>query len=324
MKNYRSLALLTGVSLLLAACTGTRTPTVTAASVEVTTTAASDADSVNVRLNSTAAFSAVVKAADGSVLTGKTLTWTSSNPDVATVDGNGVVTARRFGSATISATVDGVTGKNSKTLRTYGLEAFAGIRDGGEDTAMLLRYRTATGARPAASRIAFTITGPSGWNGGAVVPLEVANSTYFTESDGSGSHWFELGWTRTGTIPAVIGDYLVNFKVDGEEWTSTARISSLVNSSRTPTNIQVTSYSTTSVTAKWDNVVPGGSYQAEVQYPPVYLKTAGTTFSNLSLTAGTPSYVRVHALTLDTTAKVETALGGQFDVRYGTSGSFTP
>jgi uncharacterized protein YjdB len=53
---------------------------------------------------------ATARDAAGNVLTGRTVTWTSSNTNVATVDANGLVTAVRRGRATITATVEGVTG----------------------------------------------------------------------------------------------------------------------------------------------------------------------------------------------------------------------
>ncbi len=51
--------------------------------------------------------------ASGLVLTSSATNWTSSNPDVLTVNGNGMITAVNSGSATISATLNGVTGTSS-------------------------------------------------------------------------------------------------------------------------------------------------------------------------------------------------------------------
>ncbi|MEF2277743.1 GDSL-type esterase/lipase family protein [Deinococcus sp. YIM 134068] len=325
MNKLRTLALLTTASLLITACTGGQTPGDTSgvATVEVTVPA-----STNLRLNSTATFSAVTKAADGTVVTGKTLTWKSSNPDVASVDANGVVTARRFGSATISASVGSVTGNKTATLRTYGVEAFLGIRDGGEDTAVLLRYRTATGAKPTADKLTFTVTGPPGWNGGQPVPLEVSKSTYFSRNDGADAHWFQFGWTKAGNIAAVVGDYKVEYQVDGETWSSTAKISSLTNSSKTPTGIAVTGYGASTVTATWDDVLPGGSYQAEVLgfYPVVYTSESKGTLNAVGLSAGQAFNVGIHALSLDVDpSALETKpLSGQFDVRFNTAAFTKP
>lgn len=58
----------------------------------------------------TASLSATVAASDGRPLTNRPLTWSSSSPTVATVSSSGVVTAVGAGTATISATAEGVTG----------------------------------------------------------------------------------------------------------------------------------------------------------------------------------------------------------------------
>jgi alpha-tubulin suppressor-like RCC1 family protein len=55
-------------------------------------------------------LTAVTKDANGNVVTGASLTWISSNPSVATVDENGVVTAISDGTASITATTNGKTG----------------------------------------------------------------------------------------------------------------------------------------------------------------------------------------------------------------------
>lgn len=60
-------------------------------------------------------FSARVEDANGNELTGRTVTWSSTNTDVATVDQTGLASGENAGSAGIRAEVDGVTG--SATLR---------------------------------------------------------------------------------------------------------------------------------------------------------------------------------------------------------------
>jgi uncharacterized protein YjdB len=52
----------------------------------------------------------------GGAITGKTVTWQSTNPSVATVDSSGLVTAVSVGSTTIRATVDGIDGTSSGTV----------------------------------------------------------------------------------------------------------------------------------------------------------------------------------------------------------------
>jgi uncharacterized protein YjdB len=61
---------------------------------------------------------AVTKDSAGNVLTGRTITWSSSNTAVATVSSAGLVTATGGGSANISATCGSATGSASVTVTT--------------------------------------------------------------------------------------------------------------------------------------------------------------------------------------------------------------
>lgn len=54
------------------------------------------------------ALAAVVKDAGGNVLTGRTITWVSSNPNVAQVDATGVVTPVSAGNCVITASIGAV------------------------------------------------------------------------------------------------------------------------------------------------------------------------------------------------------------------------
>lgn len=62
------------------------------------------------------------KSADGTVLSGRPITWMSSNPTVATVDGNGLVISYSVGSATISAISGGHYG-----TATIGVHSMLGV-----------------------------------------------------------------------------------------------------------------------------------------------------------------------------------------------------
>lgn len=52
----------------------------------------------------------------GNILAGRSVTWSSSEPAVATVNGNGLVTARGIGGAIITAKVDGKTALAAVTV----------------------------------------------------------------------------------------------------------------------------------------------------------------------------------------------------------------
>ena len=63
----------------------------------------------SVRLGKTIAFDIETRDASGKKLTGRKVTWSSLNPNVATVDANGVVTGIVIGSTTITARADAAT-----------------------------------------------------------------------------------------------------------------------------------------------------------------------------------------------------------------------
>ena len=61
-------------------------------------------------LGDTVRLTATVRDQDGNLLTGTTVTWSSSNPDVATVSGSGLVTAAGNGDATVTASAGDIDG----------------------------------------------------------------------------------------------------------------------------------------------------------------------------------------------------------------------
>jgi uncharacterized protein YjdB len=71
--------------------------------------------------------SAVVKDAAGNVLTGRTITYSSSNTAVATVSTSGVVTALSAGTATISGVSGGKTGTAAVTVQTASTSPVASV-----------------------------------------------------------------------------------------------------------------------------------------------------------------------------------------------------
>ena len=64
----------------------------------------------------TKAFIATTKDAQGNVLTGRLVTWSSSNPAVATVNSSGVATGVALGTVTITATSEGKSGSATLTV----------------------------------------------------------------------------------------------------------------------------------------------------------------------------------------------------------------
>ena len=89
---------------------GTVSLTVTAAPVTPVASVAVSATSTTLSIGQTAQLTATPRDGHGLALTGKTVTWTSSSPAIATVSSSGVVTAIAAGTVAINATIDGIIG----------------------------------------------------------------------------------------------------------------------------------------------------------------------------------------------------------------------
>jgi len=71
---------------------------------------------VSVAVGANSTLQATVKDQSGNVMTGQTVTWSSNNTGVATVNSSGVVTGVAAGSATITATSSGKSGTSAITV----------------------------------------------------------------------------------------------------------------------------------------------------------------------------------------------------------------
>jgi uncharacterized protein YjdB len=87
-----------------------------AASTPVLTSIALDPAELSLDVGTTRQVVATPKDASGNPLTGVALTWSSTDPSIASVDANGLVTAKLAGSVTIRATAGDKTGSASVTV----------------------------------------------------------------------------------------------------------------------------------------------------------------------------------------------------------------
>jgi alpha-tubulin suppressor-like RCC1 family protein len=106
-----------------AAVTVTAPPPVLVASVTVAP--------ATVLVGMTVQLTAATKDAAGNVLTGRTVTWATSNPAVATVNSTGLATGVAGGQATITATSEGQSGTAAITVVVL---TFATVSGGGDHT----------------------------------------------------------------------------------------------------------------------------------------------------------------------------------------------
>src|SRR5205823_7327472 len=80
-----------------------------------------------VPVGKTLQLTATPKDASGSPLTGRTVTWASSNTSVATVSAAGLVTGQVAGTATITATSEGQSGTAAITVTPPGTSQFGHV-----------------------------------------------------------------------------------------------------------------------------------------------------------------------------------------------------
>ncbi|HTD70324.1 MAG TPA: Ig-like domain-containing protein, partial [Gemmatimonadales bacterium] len=124
--NNTSVATVDGSGLVTAGAVGSATITamsegrsgtasITVTGVPVASVTVSPA-AASVQAGQTQQLTATLKDASGNVLTGRTVTWSSGNTTVASVNGTGLVTAKVAGSATITASSEGQSGPAAITV----------------------------------------------------------------------------------------------------------------------------------------------------------------------------------------------------------------
>jgi uncharacterized protein YjdB len=124
--------------------------------------------SASVLVGGTVQLVATPRGPGGNPLTGRVVTWTTSSSTVATVTGSGVVTGVAAGSATITATSEGINGTAAVTVTAPppgALPAFPGAEGYGSTTragrgGQVIRVTNLNDAGPGSLRAALTATGP--------------------------------------------------------------------------------------------------------------------------------------------------------------------
>jgi Bacterial Ig-like domain (group 2) len=251
--NIRFFGIAAIFALALTACPGSTPPAVSS----VTVTAPS---SNALKINEAVQFNAVAKDSGNAEIAGKTFTWLSSDPNIASVDANGMVTAKRFGVVTVTASVDGINGV-SGIQTTFGLEAIGGTNNrpyitasattGPITTASYFRFKKADGKGPTSS-INLSLKGPSGWNGDAALAL---NNYGF----GTPYHaWYY------GDPVAVTGSYTLSTTIDGVKYSSSFNIDAN-DSLPVLTGLTPSAATASGVTGTWAAVAGGSIYRMSIQ-----------------------------------------------------------
>lgn len=285
----RTLVLLTMLPIVMTACPPPipPAPTLSVITVNKTITGA-------LKIGQATTLTATGTRSDGSQI-GLTPTWTSSNPSIASVDANGVVTAKRIGLVTISANSENVTGTTS--IGTYGLEAVGGTytpNTGTLGTALTFKVRGPNGNPPAVGT-PFIVSGPSGWRPGRP-PVQLK----FYDSGAWGINW----WGLYQSTP-ITGTYQASIIVGGETLTA----SFLIDASKTvavTSSFTLSGVTTTGATVTWTK--PAGAFNfavaiedftAGVSLAEQQPKADTATFSGLSLNAAHTNLMEVFLSSAD-------------------------
>jgi len=278
------------LTLTLAACTpSTPTPVApTVASVMVT-----GPSNNSLKIGEVTTLTSSAKDSSGNAITGKTFTWTSSDPNIASVDANGAVTAKRFGSVTITSSTGGFSGSSS-SLKTFGLEAVGGtytvVGSANTGTALMFRFRNADSGGSSDASVSFSLVGPAGWNGGKGI-------TFSRSLDGKSNDLL-----RAADIAPVAGAYTLSTSVGGTAYNTGFTLTDPAQTLNGPATLTLSSATASSVTATWPAVTGATRYAFEVYNDTdkktelntvFYKSTPGGTVDGLNLDKAKTYYFRV-------------------------------
>jgi Bacterial Ig-like domain (group 2) len=265
---------------------GGSTPAPTLSSIAVTTS------NNALKLGGAATLTATAVFSDGTTSSAKTFSWNSSDQNIATVDTNGVVSAKRLGTAKISATFEGKTGENE--IKTYGLEISGGTRVGGGVTGTALIARVRGKDLQSIASLPIQFTGPAGWNADQafVLPSRPCNAT--------ASINFEI--VALGTVPPVVGTYQGSATVAGETLTASFTLDTARTlPALTVNTASATGTSTFNLAASWAAVTGALSYQIVFRDASGIVGQQFTNATTTTLTGATkrPTAVQVFGLSTD-------------------------
>ena len=193
-------------------------------------------------------FTLTVQEADGTAVAGAKPIWSSTKPNIASVNNDGLVTANGIGQTEVRATLDGLT--VSSPLSTFGMQAAGGTYSvsgqSKKGTAFALRYSSETG-QANGTPFNISISGPDGWNNNQ--PLAI---TYPANSGGFGF---------TSDAQAVSGTYTLTRNGSSTTFTLDA-----AGSIPVVQKLQFTALYTTSLGGTYDpsGLPSGASIQAQV------------------------------------------------------------
>ncbi|HSQ29801.1 MAG TPA: Ig-like domain-containing protein [Gemmatimonadaceae bacterium] len=277
----------------------------------------------NMAKGSSIQFSAVVKDANGTIVTGRVVTWSSSNTSVVIVDASGIASAVGAGTATVSATCEGVTGTAPVTVSiitvasvtvtpspasvstggTVTLTATVKDASGNVLTGQIVAWSTSnpgiatvssTGVVTGVAAGTVTITASSGGKSGtSTVTVTTAPVGSVTVSPSSTTIIIGQSTTLTATVKDINGNTVSR----AVTWSSSNTAKATVNSSGVVTSVDTGKVTITATSE-------GVSGTASVTILPV--PVASVTVSPSSATIGVGKTVTLSAVTKDANGNVLT------------------
>jgi alpha-tubulin suppressor-like RCC1 family protein len=152
-------------------------------------------DSLMLTVGDTQQLTATLKDQAGNTLTGRTITWSTSDDTVAAVSTTGIVTANAAGSATITATSEGKSGDSAITVVTGASVAYTAVVTGGAHSCALTENGSAycwgrgesgqLGVSPPSTSC--VLDDGNSW-ACSLVPVAVSGGRAFESLTGGGSH----------------------------------------------------------------------------------------------------------------------------------------
>lgn len=185
------IACATASLLLIAGCGGGSPTTVTPPSV---TSVSLSQSAATLSPQQTVTLVATPKDASGNTLTGRTITWASNPATVATVDGNGMITAVSVGAATVTATCEGKSASATITVAavvvpvaTVTLSQASATIVAGQTVTLIATPKDAAGNALTGRGVTWISTVPSIATvdgNGVVTPVAVGTTTITATSEG--------------------------------------------------------------------------------------------------------------------------------------------
>jgi trimeric autotransporter adhesin len=217
---------------------------------------------VKLEIGKSTTIKATPKSSDGKTLTGRSVTWKSSNTAVATVNSSGLVTAKNAGSAIIQATSEGVAGTALVTVSSIPVASVVVSPDAatitvGQSTQLTAKTLDAEGDELSGRTVVWSSSNEdvaSVSSSGKVLALSAGEATITATSEGKSGTAKITTVMSVGTVTVEPDSISV---VVGETGTLTATVKDADGKTLTGRDIDWKSSNTAVATVDGDGVVTG-------------------------------------------------------------------